>query len=189
MLFRSVLEFARRKWGLEQRQVALFASRDLFRLIGESREGTIFINAGYNVSDATPRMGELSRLQLDAVTPWHDARHDYVTVEMAFEYLKRYKPRVLYLSLDETDCWAHDKRYNRVLHMAQYFDRTLERLWQTLQSMDEYRDRTTLIVSSDHGRGGELADWFEHGRRVKGDRKSTRLNSSHIQKSRMPSSA
>ena len=36
--------------------------------------------------------------------------------------------------------------------------------------------------------GSWLAEWME-GRAVDEDRKSTRLNSSHIQKSRMPSSA
>jgi arylsulfatase A-like enzyme len=34
--------------------------------------------------------------------------------------------------------------------------------------MPEYRDSTTLIVTSDHGRGSTLADWSGHGRKVEG---------------------
>lgn len=164
----TVLEFLRQKWDLQQRQVALFGSWDTFRVIGESREGSIFINAGYQPAAGTPRMEDLSRLQLEALTPWESVRHDYVTAEMAFEYLKTYKPRVLYLALGETDDWAHGKHYDRVLLTAQYFDQTLERLWQTVQSMPEYRDRTSIVISADHGRGGDPTNWFEHGEKVPG---------------------
>lgn len=164
----TVLEFARRKWSLDRPQVALFASWEVFRFIGESREGAVFINAGYQEAGGTARLDDLSRLQFEALTPWSSVRHDYVTFEMALEYVKKYKPRVLYLSLGETDDWAHDKRYDRVLETAQYFDRALETLWQTLQSMDEYRDRTSLVASSDHGRGSQLEDWTKHGAKVSG---------------------
>ncbi len=164
----TILELVRRKWSLARPQVALFASWEIFRFIGESEEGSVTINAGYQPAAGTPRMEDLSRIQMEALSPWSSVRHDYVTAEMAFEYVKKFKPRLLYLSLGETDDWAHDKRYDRVLQTAQYFDRSLERLWQLLQSMDEYRDRTTLLVSSDHGRGSQLSDWFEHGARVQG---------------------
>jgi len=164
----TVLEYVRRKWSLARSQVALFASWETFRFIGESEEGAVTINAGYQPAAGTPRMEELSRLQMEALSPWSSVRHDYVTAEMAFDYVKKFKPRLLYLSLGETDDWAHDKRYDRVLQTAQYFDRTLERLWQLAQSLDEYRDRTTLLVSSDHGRGSQLSDWSDHGAKVQG---------------------
>ncbi|MGA3203434.1 MAG: hypothetical protein ABSF12_13200 [Bryobacteraceae bacterium] len=35
-------------------------------------------------------------------------------------------------------------------------------------SMPAYRDSTTLIVTSDHGRGSTLADWSDHGKKVPG---------------------
>ncbi|HYM09363.1 MAG TPA: alkaline phosphatase family protein [Bryobacterales bacterium] len=165
----TVLEFVRQKWQLGQPQVALFASWSTFRFIGESREGSIFINAGYERAAATPRLDDLSRMQFEALSPWDDSRHDYITAEMALDYLRAYKPRLLYVAFDETDDWAHDRRYDRVLEMAQYFDHTLQKLWETLQSMDEYRDRTTLLVTSDHGRGSQLSDWSDHGPKVPGD--------------------
>src|SRR5437867_4286974 len=115
----TVLEFARRKWNLGRSRVALFASWDTLRFIGESREGTVFLNAGYHEARGTPRLEELSRVQFEALSAWDEVRHDYITFEMALEYLKRFKPRVLYVSLGETDDWAHAKRYDRVLEMAQ----------------------------------------------------------------------
>jgi hypothetical protein len=164
----TVLEYVKRAWRLRTGQVALFGSWDTFRFIGESREGTVFLNAGYRDAQGSARLEELSRVQHEALTPWPEARHDYVTVEMALEYLRRFQPRFLYVALDETDDWAHAKRYDRVLETAQYFDHALRRLWETAQSLPAYRGKTSLVVTSDHGRGSQLADWTSHGTKVEG---------------------
>jgi len=164
----TVLEYLQREWRLNRSQVALFGSWDRFRQVGESRPGSIFLNAGYQDSDATPRIAELSRAQHDALSPWGEVRHDYVTFEMALDYLKTFQPRVLYLALGETDDWAHLQRYDRVLQTAHYFDRAIERLWQTLQSLPEYRDSTSLVITADHGRGSNLEDWSSHGNKIPG---------------------
>ena len=41
----------------------------------------------------------------------------------AMDHLARHRPRVLYLALDETDDWAHDARYDRVLEAYARTDR------------------------------------------------------------------
>ena len=35
-------------------------------------------------------------------------------------------------------------------------------LWDTVQSLEQYRDKTTLIITTDHGRGLQGSDWAEH---------------------------
>lgn len=102
------------------------------------------------------------------LTPWTEERHDYITFEMALEYLRSAKPRVLHVAFDETDDWAHDKRYNRVLDAITYFDNCLRKLWQAIGDLPEYRGKTTLVITSDHGRGGTMADWHSHGKDVPG---------------------
>jgi hypothetical protein len=167
----TVLEFLRRKLGLSSSQVVLFGSWEMFHLIGEHQPGSMVINAGYRDYDgphASARMHELSALQFEMLTPWTEERHDYITFEMALEYLRSAKPRVLHIAFDETDDWAHDKRYNRVLDAITYFDNCLRKLWQTIGDLPEYRGKTTLVVTSDHGRGGTLADWHSHGKDVPG---------------------
>lgn len=164
----TVLEFLKRKLSLRKQRVALFSSWDHFHYIAEHTPGTIFINAGYQDSPSSP---SLSRLQHTTLTPWDEARHDSFTFEMALDYLKSAKPRVLDISFDETDDWAHARRYDRVLDMIANIDGFLNRLWTTIQSMPEYRNSTTLIVTSDHGRGSTLADWSGHGRKVPGAEK------------------
>src|SRR5262249_24793133 len=41
-------------------------------------------------------------------------------------------------------------------------------LWGALQSDPVYRDRTTLIVTADHGRGASAEAWKSHGKDVPG---------------------
>jgi len=164
----TVLEFLRAKLGLGKSQVALFASWSVFDFIGESQPGTITINAGYRETGASDRARELSALQFEAWTPWDEVRHDYVTLELALDYLRREKPRVLHIALGETDDWAHDRRYDRVLTSIQYFDSALRRIWEFMESSPDYRGQTSLVVTSDHGRGSTLADWNGHGDKVKG---------------------
>jgi hypothetical protein len=167
----TVLEFLRRKLELTSAQVALFGSWEMFHFIGEHQPGSIVINAGYRNYDGphnSPRMRELSALQFEVLSPWTEERHDYITFEMALEYLRTAKPRVLHIAFDETDDWAHDKRYNRVLDAIGYLDSCLQKIWQTIGELPEYRGKTTLVVTSDHGRGGTPADWDGHGKDVAG---------------------
>ena len=164
----TVLEFVRRKLNLPKNKVALFASWDVFPFIGESRPGSIFINAGYQKDTGSPTMQELSRLQKEALTPWDSVRHDYITFNMAMDYMKREKPRLMYISLGETDDWAHDRRYDRVVSSIQYFDSALERIGAFIEATPEYRGSTTVIVTSDHGRGSTAEDWNGHGAKVAG---------------------
>jgi Type I phosphodiesterase / nucleotide pyrophosphatase len=185
----TVLEFLRRKLELPSSQVALFGSWEMFTLIGEHQPGSIVINAGYRDYDgphASARMHELSALQFEMLTPWTEERHDYITFEMALEYLRKAKPRVLHIAFDETDDWAHDKRYNRVLDAITYFDNCLRKLWQAIGDLPEYRGKTTLVVTSDHGRGGTLADWHSHGKDVPGWRSWDRIRR-RAAKSKTPS--
>jgi hypothetical protein len=161
----TVLEFLRRQLSLPAPGVALFSSWDHFHYIAEHTPGSIVINAGYQDSPASP---DLSRLQHVTLSPWDEARHDSFTFELALDYLKQQKPRALAISFDETDDWAHARRYDRVLDMIAATDGFLARLWTTIQSIPEYRDSTTLIVTSDHGRGATLSDWSGHGRKVEG---------------------
>jgi hypothetical protein len=161
----TVLEFLKRKLSLPKSRVALFSSWDHFHYIAEHTPGSIVINAGYQDSPASP---DLSRLQHVTLSPWDEARHDSFTFELALDYLKQQHPRALVISFDETDDWAHARRYDRALDMIAATDGFLARLWSTVQSLPEYRDSTTLIFTSDHGRGSTLSDWSGHGSKVQG---------------------
>ena len=83
-------------------------------------------------------------------------------------HLATARPRVLYISFDETDDWAHDGRYDLVLDAYARIDDYLRQLWTWVQSQPDYQGRTHLLVTTDHGRGRTPADWRNHGEKAEG---------------------
>ena len=79
-----------------------------------------------------------------------------------------HQPHVLFVGYGETDNWAHSGRYDLVLHSAHLFDRFVSELWEHLQALPAYRDQTTFIITTDHGRGSGPVEWKEHGIEQKG---------------------
>jgi len=84
------------------------------------------------------------------------------------ESLHSRHPRVLFLGLGETDEWMHAGRYDLALEAAHRADRAIGELWAALQALPQYRGTTTLIVTTDHGRGLGARDWRDHGAEVEG---------------------
>lgn len=163
----SVLEFLKRKLKLDTKQVAAFASWDVMDFIVEHEVGSITSNAGYEPYDQPDlEIKLLSRLQSEAPTPWDSVRHDYYTFRFAMAHLKRYQPRVLYISLGETDDWAHDGRYDKTIEALKRSDGYLRELWDYLRSNEQYKGKTSIIITVDHGRGATPQDWTDHGEKL-----------------------
>src|SRR5207244_1144561 len=81
------------------------------------------------------------------------------------EYLEQNHPRVLYIAFIETDAFAHHMQYDFYLDAAHNIDDMISKLWAKLQSDPFYKDQTTLLITTDHGRG-ESDDWTSHGPKV-----------------------
>ena len=167
--FPTVLETIRERLNLSRTDVATFASWSVFNAIAEHTEGSTLVNAGVEPLDnADPEVRLLNALQRDAVTPWEGTRADAFTFRLAMKHLAIARPRVLYIAFDETDDWAHDGRYEHVLNALARTDNYLRELWTWLQSQPDYRGRTHLLITTDHGRGHTAKDWRDHGAKVSG---------------------
>jgi hypothetical protein len=167
--FPTVLERVKDQLKLAPSDVATFASWGVFNEIAEHTPGATMVNAG--VMPLDPEHGELRVLesvQGEALPPWDITRFDVFTFRLAMAHLAAARPRVLYLALGETDDWAHDGRYDRVLDAYARIDQFLKALWTWLQNDAEYRGRTHLLVTTDHGRGHNPADWRDHRANVPG---------------------
>ena len=165
----TLLEELKRTLRLEKPAVAVFTSWDVFSAIVEHEEGALTVNDGFREFDhPDPQIRHLSELQFQTDTPWDSVRHDAYTFRFAMAHLKSARPRVMYLALGETDDWAHDGRYDRVLEAYARTDEQLRELWTWLQSDDEYRGRTHILITTDHGRGRTAQDWRNHGDDVEG---------------------
>jgi hypothetical protein len=149
-------------------KVAAFGAWGTFDGIFDSGHCGFVVNAGYNPLTSIPMTPELSLLNaLKAETPriWSDEPFDSLPFHTAVEYIKAKKPRVLFLGLGETDDWAHAGTYPEYLISAHLNDDYIRQLWELVQSMPEYRDKTTFIVLTDHGRG-EGSQWTTHGEKA-----------------------
>jgi hypothetical protein len=118
--------------------------------------------------EPNPRQQLLNDLIADTTRPNAAEVIDSFLYQAAREHLLRHKPRVMFIGFLETDAWGHAGRYDNLLHSAHAVDQYIERLWNLMQSIDQYRDKTTFIISTDHGRGSGLVDWKNHGKNVEG---------------------
>jgi hypothetical protein len=166
----TVFEWLHRKPAYQGR-VAVFGAWDTVAWIVNRERCGFFVNVGYEPVTAgkiTPRQELLNQLKVEMPQVWDGEPFDAITVRAAVEYLKANHPRALWLTLGETDEWAHEGRYDRYLDAARRTDGFLRTIWETTESLPQYRGKTTLIVVVDHGRGHTAQGWKSHGNRIPG---------------------
>jgi hypothetical protein len=167
----TVLEFLN-KQPKYKGKVAAFGSWDVFPfIINEGRSG-VPVNAGFEKasgSKLTDREMFLNTLQDEIPGPWGGVRLDAFTHYFALEHLKKNQPRVMYIAYGETDDFAHDGEYDQYLKSAQRTDQFIKDLWTWVQSDKNYKDKTTFLITTDHGRGTQpIETWRHHGDEVVG---------------------
>jgi hypothetical protein len=164
----SVLEWLNGKDAFRGR-VAAFTEWNCFPAILNRARSGLVVNAGIARIEGDG-LSEREKILNDVLrdTTWAhaDQRSDAMTFRMGLAYLQRTSPRVFYFGFGETDEWAHEGRYDLVLEAAHKIDGDLAELWRTLQSTPAYAGRTTLVITTDHGRGDGPKEWRDHGEKV-----------------------
>ena len=167
----TVLEWISRRPEFNGR-VAAFGSWDVFPYIINEKRSGIPVNAGFELAQGdnlSERERFLNTLQPTVPSPWGSVRLDAFTHHYALEHLKKSHPRVLYISYGETDDFAHDGRYDHYLKSAHQTDRWIQELWEQLQADPFYAGKTTLLITTDHGRGSSPKhEWKSHGKTYEG---------------------
>jgi hypothetical protein len=163
----TVLEWLNGRPGFNGK-IAAFASWELLPWIVNVERSHLPANGdGAPISAATTdRERAINEFAADLPPYWGETRADAPTGFGALEYLKKNKPRVLYVMLGETDEWAHGRRYDLYLDSAWRNDRFIRKLWETAQSMPGYTGQTALVLATDHGRGSTGENWTGHGEKV-----------------------
>lgn len=164
----TVLEFINKQPAYKGK-VAAFSTWDCFPYILNSQRSGIYVNSDVDsIKLNAPGLKLVNDMQFLTTRPI-DVRPDLLTYFAGREYLKAYKPKVLYIAFDETDDFAHAGMYDQYLKSAHAEDAMIGDLWHTLQSMPEYKGNTTLIITCDHGRGDKIKEeWRSHGSQTEG---------------------
>ena len=91
-----------------------------------------------------------------------DYRPDALTAEIAIHYLRKKRPRFMFLSLGDTDEHAHRGDYPGYLRALAHADWVVGRIAGVLAEHERSGRRATLIVTTDHGRENEFANHGAH---------------------------
>ncbi len=163
----TVLEFFNTQPKLKGKVAAFGAWNAFDRILNEQRSGVPVISAFDTVGGKSPTDKEklINAMLKDSHKPWlEDECLDVFTHYAAIEWLETRKPKVLYIAYGETDEWAHAGMHRSYLDAARQVDTWIKQLWDFVQSDPQYRNKTSLFITVDHGRGdGKKEEWTSHG--------------------------
>lgn len=158
----NVLEFINNQAAYKGK-VAVFATSKLYdSILNVKRSGLIINCDSEQVALPGKEFGLLNEEQRLSPQIFGE-RLDLVTYFQAREYLKEYHPRVLYINFSEPDNYAHAGSYDWYISTLRGQERLIADMWNYIQSIPQYKDQTTLLISPDHGRGNTKQHWTQHG--------------------------
>jgi len=149
-------------------KIAVFTSWRIFPYILNESRNKLPINSGYEKLNETDDAEANLIDSLQSNMPASNTRHDQLTYLSAKEYIRQHHPSVVFMGLGETDECAHQGRYDLYLQHIADADRMIAELWYTVQTDPYYKDSTTFIITTDHGRGYKPNKWTTHGFWAKG---------------------
>jgi Type I phosphodiesterase / nucleotide pyrophosphatase len=152
-------------------QVAIYGTWNVYENIFNKKRSGLPMQVGWDLPakpHETPRDALLRELYATTTRfDEEDVGNSFLQVSL-LDFVKAEHPRALFVGYGETDNWAHQGRYDLVLESAHRFDYFVKQLWDTMQAQPKYKDHTTFIITTDHGRGSGFTEWKEHGVEEKG---------------------
>ena len=144
-------------------KVAVFATSRLYDSILNVKRSGLIINCDSEQVALPGSQFQLLNEEQRLSPQIFGERLDLVTYFQAREYVKEVHPRVMYINFSEPDNYAHAGSYDWYISTVHGQERLIADLWNYIQSIPQYKDKTTLLISPDHGRGGTKEHWREHG--------------------------
>jgi hypothetical protein len=166
----TVLEFFNQQPKLKGKVAAFGAWEAFDRILNEQRSGIPVMSSFDAAGGKTPNANErlINAMNKDSYRPFGEGEClDVFTHYAALEHLKTKKPKVLYIAYGETDEWAHGGKYRSYLDAARQVDAWIKKIWEFVQSDPQYKNKTALFITTDHGRGDLIKkEWRDHGKDV-----------------------
>ncbi|PIF59886.1 phosphopentomutase/2,3-bisphosphoglycerate-independent phosphoglycerate mutase family metalloenzyme [Flavobacterium sp. 2] len=168
----NILEYLNQQPKIKGKTAA-FGAWDAFdRILNEERSGFPVISAFDNVGGSKPTATQklLNDMRNNSYKPFNESEClDVFTHYQAMNELKTNKPKVLYVAYGETDEWAHHGQYKSYLDAANQVDKWIKEIWDFVQNDPQYKNKTTIFITVDHGRGDKIkTQWTDHGSDIAG---------------------
>lgn len=160
----TVLEWLNGRPGFQGRVVPLAAWNVFADILNVPRSGLPLwlTNQHSDPAAASPRLREIEQWMEDIPTKGRDEHYDAFVYHAAVDAIDTRRPRVLFVGFGEPDTYGHRRVYDSYLDSIRRVDRFIRQLWEKLQTLPQYRGTTTLILTTDHGRGAAPKDWANH---------------------------
>ena len=165
----NILEYLNNEEAYHGKVVA-FSSWYVFPYILNVQRSGLPVNSAYQDmgDENTDSLFQLLNSVQDNVKPKTHTRYDWLTFLNAKEYIEQHHPKIVYISLGETDEFAHQGHYDKYLQQAAVIDKMIGDLWYEVQTDPFYKNKTTFIMTTDHGRGETPLSFHNHSLFTKG---------------------
>jgi hypothetical protein len=135
------------------------------KFLGAPADKAVFVNGKSSIwtnpISTYPGFGNACAPQVVYTWP---AENDLATWDSTRAVIDRSHPSLCYVLLGQVDAAGHSGDTNRYIASIRQADSLTFELWKLLRADPQYRDSTTLIITSDHGRHDERhGGWFSHG--------------------------
>jgi hypothetical protein len=160
----TVLEWLNGRRGFKGRVVPLAAWNVFASIFNVERSGLPLwlTNQHSEPATASKRLLEIEQWMEDIPSKGRDEHYDGFVFRAALDAIETKSPRLLFVGFGEPDTYGHRRTYDSYLDSTRRVDRFIRQLWEKLQSLPQYRGKTTLIITTDHGRGASPQDWANH---------------------------
>lgn len=158
-----------REKNLDRSEVAVFASWERISDAAETRGNNLIVSVARSefVDPNYPQAHRLINLKMKENLKKRyfkeNERDDETTFEHGITYLKNNRPKFLWISLLDSDSFAHSNKYKDYVTSLNTYDLYIERLIEELDKMGNYGKKTTIVITTDHGRGEGIHGWMHHG--------------------------
>ncbi|MEX0721508.1 MAG: sulfatase-like hydrolase/transferase [Balneolaceae bacterium] len=131
----TIIEFLSKQSGFEGNKIAITAAASSFTDLFHESENNFTISAGHK---------------------------DLTVYNKTIRLMENDKPRFVYMAINKTDHWAHESEYDTYLNLIHEADEFIKGVWDFIEQDSFYKGKTTLFITTDHGRGVG-GDWHTHG--------------------------
>lgn len=150
----SFFQYWNQVYGNDQRKSWVITSKDKLAVLGNCKNPYWFGKFTPSVNSGIDGLGLSSGY-----------REDTLTLKTAIEILTQHHPNLVLINFRDPDYSAHSGSWTEYINGVRKTDEYIYRLWNFIQNDAVYKSKTTLFVTSDHGRHSDgIADGFlSHG--------------------------
>ncbi len=120
------------------------------------------IECGNMAASLHPQYGERYRSNIEFPDPELAIHQDIRTFNSVMEIMNSDHPNLMLINLAQTDEQGHLGTWDSYVYSFRKTDEMVDSLWRKIQLDPNYRDKTTLLVLTDHGRNDDDHGGYKH---------------------------